>query len=256
MKAMVLKGICSLEENKRPLELADMPVPVPGEREVLIKVTACGICHTELDEIEGRTAPPRFPVVPGHQIVGRVESAGKAVRKLRVGERVGVGWIHSRCGNCKFCLGGNENLCDQFEATGRDCHGGYAEYAVAPEGYAYPIPDLFSDVEAAPLLGAGAIGYRSMRLTNMKDGDNLGLIGFGASAHIVLQMVRFQHPKSRVFVFARSEGERVFARELGAYWAGDIDESRRGTSTVPSIRPPSGILFCKACKTSKRGEGS
>jgi propanol-preferring alcohol dehydrogenase len=224
MKAMVLKGICSLDENKEPLELVDMPVPVPGDREVLIKVTACGICHTELDEIEGRTAPPRFPVVLGHQIVGRVESAGKAVRKLRVGERVGVGWIHSACGNCKFCLGGNENLCDQFEATGRDCHGGYAEYAVAPEGYAYPIPDLFSDVEAAPLLCAGAIGYRSMRLTNMKDGDNLGLIGFGASAHIVLQMVLFQHPKSRVFVFARSEGERSFARELGAHWAGDIDD--------------------------------
>ena len=224
MKAMVLKEICSLDENKEPLELVDMPVPVPGDGEVLIKVTACGVCHTELDEIEGRTAPPRFPVVLGHQIVGRVEDRGKAVTKLRVGDRVGVGWIHSACGKCRFCLEGNENLCDQFEATGRDCHGGYAEYAVAPEDYAYPIPDPFSDVEAAPLLCAGAIGYRSMRLTNMKNGDNLGLIGFGASAHIVLQMARFQYPESRVFVFARSEGERAFARELGAYWAGDIDD--------------------------------
>ena len=224
MKAMVLKGICSLKENREPLKLVDMPVPVPGDREVLIKVTACGICHTELDEIEGRTAPSLFPVVLGHQIVGRVEDRGKAVAKLQVGGRVGVGWIHSACGKCEFCLGGNENLCDQFEATGRDCHGGYAEYTVAPEDYAYLIPDLFSDVEAAPLLCAGAIGYRSMRLTNMKNGDNLGLIGFGASAHIVLQMARFQYPESRVFVFARSEGERAFARELGAYWAGDTDD--------------------------------
>ena len=136
MKAMVLKGICGLEENKRPLSLQ---MSGSAEREVLIKVTACGICHTELDEIEGRTAPPRFQVVP--DIVGRVESPGKAVRKLRVGERVGVGWIHSACGNCKFCLGGNENLCDQFEATGRDCHGGMPSMQLRPN--AYPIPNLF-----------------------------------------------------------------------------------------------------------------
>jgi propanol-preferring alcohol dehydrogenase len=225
MKAMVLKGICSLGDNKRPLELVDVPTPIPGDREVLIKVSACGVCHTELDEIEGRTVPPRFPIVLGHQIVGRVESTGKAIKKLRVGDRVGVGWIHSACGNCKFCCGGNENLCDQFEATGRDCHGGYAEYAVALEDYTYPIPDLFSDAEAAPLLCAGAIGYRSMRLTNMQDGDNLGLAGFGASAHIVLQMARYQYPKSKVFVFARSDGERTFARELGAHWAGDIGDT-------------------------------
>jgi alcohol dehydrogenase, propanol-preferring len=247
MRAMVLKGICNLKENKEPLELVDMAVPDPGDDEVLIKVAVCGVCHTELDEIEGRTAPPRFPIVLGHQIVGRVEDTGKRVRKLQVGDRVGVGWIHSACGKCRFCLEGNENLCDQFEATGRDHHGGYAEYAVAPEDYSYPIPDLFSDAEAAPLLCAGAIGYRSMRLTNMQNGDNLGLIGFGASAHIVLQMARFQYPESRVFVFARSEGERAFARELGAYWAGDVDETppeklHCAIDTTPAWKPVIEIL--------------
>jgi alcohol dehydrogenase, propanol-preferring len=242
MKAMVLNGICSLEEQKRPLELVAMPVPVPGDKEVLIKVAACGVCHTELDEIEGRTAPPLFPIIPGHQIVGRVEDRGRDVTKLQVGDRVGVGWIHSACGKCRFCLEDKENLCDKFEATGRDHHGGYAEYAVALEDYAYPIPGLFSDVEAAPLLCAGAIGYRSMRLTNMKDGDNLGLVGFGGSAHIVLQMARFKYPKSRVFVFARSKLERAFARELGAHWAGDIGDEppeklQRAIDTTPAWKP-------------------
>ena len=242
MKAMVLNGICSLKDNKTPLELVDMPVPVPGHGEVLIKVTACGVCHTEIDEIEGRTPPPLFPMVLGHQIVGVVQDTGKAVKKLRVGDRVGVGWIHSACGTCRFCLEGDENLCDSFAATGRDHHGGYAEYAVAPEGHAYHIPDQFSASEAAPLLCAGAIGYRSMRLTNMKNGDNLGLIGFGASAHIVLQIARFQYPESKIFVFARSEGERTFAKELGAYWAGDVDDKppeklHCAIDTTPAWKP-------------------
>jgi alcohol dehydrogenase, propanol-preferring len=224
MKAMVLKSICRLEENMHPLELVNMPVPVPKKDEVLIRVSACGVCHTELDEIEGRTPPPRLPVVLGHQIVGRIEEVGKEVRKLRVGERVGVGWIHYACGVCRFCLEGDENLCLRFEATGRDFNGGYAEYAVVPEKFAYIIPDIFSDMEAAPLLCAGAIGYRSLRLTGMRDGDTLGLIGFGSSAHIVLKMAQYRYPKSRIFVFARSDGERAFARELGAPWAGDMED--------------------------------
>ena len=224
MRAMVLKSICNLNENRTPLALTEMPVPVPKDNEVLIRVSACGVCHTELDEIEGRTPPPCLPVVLGHQIVGRVERAEKKVKKLKKGDRVGVGWIHSACGICSFCREGNENLCDQFEATGRDVHGGYAEYAAVAEGYAYRIPDVFSDVEAAPLLCAGAIGYRSLRLANMKDGDTLGLIGFGASAHIVLQMVQYKYPASKIYVFARSDGERAFARELGAYWAGDFED--------------------------------
>ena len=221
---MVLNGICDLSENKKPLELVDLPDPVPGNKEILIKVSACGVCHTELDEIEGRTAPPHFPVVLGHQVIGRVIEIGNKVTKLRINDRVGVAWIYSACGNCNFCLEGNENLCKKFKATGRDVNGGYAQYTTVLEDFAYKIPDVFSDMQAAPLLCAGAIGYRSLRLTNIKNGQNLGLTGFGASAHLVIKMARHRYPNSNIFVFARSEKERNFAKELGAVWAGDIDE--------------------------------
>ena len=224
MKAMVLKGISSFRENKAPLNLVDMPEPVPGEGEILVKVSACGVCHTELDEIEGRTPPPVFPIVPGHQVVGRVAGMGGKAAKFRMGGRVGVGWIFFACGRCNVCLAGNENLCAHFRATGRDAHGGYAEYLAVPEDFAYPIPDVFSDAEAAPLLCAGAIGYRSLRLTNLIDGQNLGLTGFGASAHLVLKMARHKYPSSRVYVFARSEKEQNFALELGAVWAGSTED--------------------------------
>ncbi len=223
MKAMILKKLGSISENKVPLEKADLPDPVAGEAEILIRVSACGVCHTELDEIEGRTPPPELPVVLGHQVVGRVEQAAKAAT-FSIGDRVGVGWIYSSCGGCKFCLEGNENLCHEFKATGRDINGGYAQYMTVPESFAFSIPDVFSDSEAAPLLCAGAIGYRSLELSGLKDGQNIGLTGFGASAHLVLQMVRYRFPKSRVFVFARSETERVFAKELGAVWAGATEE--------------------------------
>ncbi len=225
MKAMVLNRICRLPEERSPLSLVDLPVPVPGDEEVLVKVSACGVCHTELDEIEGRTPPPLFPIVLGHQVVGSIVETGKSVGKLKVGDRVGIGWIHSACGRCGFCLRGDDNLCEQFQATGRDSHGGYAGYTVVREGFAFKIPDIFTDMEAAPLLCAGAIGYRSLRLTGLEDGDNLGLIGFGASAHLVIQMTQHKYPHSKVFVFARSEGEKAFARELGAFWAGDIEDA-------------------------------
>jgi propanol-preferring alcohol dehydrogenase len=224
MKAMLLYGITNMEKNKTPLVLEEISLPIPKENEVLVKVTACGICHTELDEIEGRTPPPKFPIIPGHQVVGKVIEIGKGVRKFRVDERVGVAWIHSACGKCKFCLEGRENLCEQFEATGRDAHGGYAEYTTVPEDFAYRIPDIFSDTEAAPLLCAGAVGYRSLILTNLKDGDNLGLVGFGASAHLVIQMAKHRFPHAKIFVFARSKEEKEFARQLGAFWTGDIEE--------------------------------
>jgi propanol-preferring alcohol dehydrogenase len=224
MKAMVLNKLCRLEENKTPLELTDLPDPVPGEKEILVKVSACGVCHTELDEIEGRTPPPRFPIVLGHQVVGRVEETGGKASTFKIGDRVGIAWIYSACGKCKFCLEGNENLCGDFKATGRDANGGYAQYMTVLEDFAYHIPDVFSDLEAAPLLCAGAIGYRSLRLTGLKDGQNLGLTGFGASAHLVLMMAKHKYPKSKVFVFARSEKERHFAKELGAVWAGDTEE--------------------------------
>jgi propanol-preferring alcohol dehydrogenase len=225
MKAMVLTKITSLRENASPLETADLPVPVPREKEILIKVSVCGVCHTELDEIEGRTPPTKFPIVPGHQVVGRVEKRGKNAARFNTGDRVGVAWIHSACGECAFCLRGMENLCGEFKATGRDADGGYAEYTTVPEEYAYRIPDVFSDAEAAPLLCAGAIGYRSLRLANVTDGDNIGLAGFGASAHLVLKMVKHRFPRAKIFVLSRTVAERTFAQELGAVWAGDTGET-------------------------------
>jgi propanol-preferring alcohol dehydrogenase len=224
MKAMVLQRICPVSEASDPLQAAELPDPVPRSREILVKVSACGICHTELDEIEGRTPPPHLPVVLGHQVVGRVEGAGAGANRFQRGDRVGVAWIFSACGTCKFCRAGNENLCPSFRATGRDVNGGYAELMSVPADFAYSIPEVFSDSEAAPLLCAGAIGYRSLRLTGLTDGQSLGLTGFGASGHLVLKMVRHRYPNTRVFVFARSERERVFAKELGAAWAGGTGE--------------------------------
>ncbi len=225
MKAMVLNGVSGFAENPEPLALMEMPAQIPGKGELLIAVTACGVCHTELDEIEGRTPPPAFPVIPGHQVVGRVASLGPDAGRFRPGDRVGVGWIHWACGSCDACLSGNENLCPQFRATGRDVHGGYAEFMTVPEAFAHPIPGVFSDEEAAPLLCAGAIGYRSLRLTGLSDGRNLGLTGFGASGHLVLMTVRRLFPHTKIFVFARSGREREFARALGAIWAGATEET-------------------------------
>jgi propanol-preferring alcohol dehydrogenase len=224
MKAMVLKRLCNLTDNRTPLELMELPVPVPGEKEILLKVSACGICHTELDEIEGRTPPSQLPVIPGHQVIGRVEAVGSQVSDIKTGDRVGVAWIFSACGACKFCLAGNENLCQSFEATGRDANGGYAQYMTVAESFAYAIPEVFSDAQAAPLLCAGAIGFRSLRLTGLKDGQRLGLTGFGASGHLVLKMVKYRYPNTEVYVFARSAEERSFAMELGAVWAGNTTE--------------------------------
>ena len=224
MKAMVLSKLCNLQENKTPLELMNLPDPVPEANEVLIRVSVCGVCHTELDEIEGRTPPAHFPVVLGHQVVGRITETGSKANRFKIGERVGVAWIHLACGKCPYCLEGNDNLCSGFEATGRDVNGGYAQYMTVAEDFAYPIPAIFSDSEAAPLLCAGAIGYRSLKLTGLQDGRNLGLTGFGASAHIVLKMARHRYPHSKTFVFARSQQERTFAKELGAAWAGDTEE--------------------------------
>jgi propanol-preferring alcohol dehydrogenase len=224
MKAMMLRSVSSLENNDQPLELVNVPKPLPSDNEVLLKVKACGVCHTELDEIEGRTPPPVFPIIPGHQVIGTVESNGSKVMNIKPGDRVGVAWIFSACGKCSFCLEGKENLCHDFKATGRDVNGGYAEYMTVPETFVYPIPPVFSDVQAAPLLCAGAVGYRSLVLSGLKDGQTLGLTGFGASAHLVLQMVRYKFPGTKIFVFARSSNERSFAHDLGAYWTGEAED--------------------------------
>lgn len=268
MKAMVLKRVSNLEETRNPLEWVEMPKPLPEEGELLIRVSACGVCHTELDEIEGRTPPPRFPVIPGHQVVGVVEE-GVHVSKFKPGDRVGVGWIYSACGRCKFCLAGEENLCPEFRATGRDADGGYAQYMKVSEGFAFPVSDRFTDSEAAPLLCAGAIGYRSLRLTGLRDGENLGLTGFGASAHLVLRMARYLYPNVQCFVFARSEQERSFARELGAVWAGDpaedspekldriIDTTPAWTPVVEALKnlEPGGRLVINAIRKEDRDKG-
>ena len=238
MKAMILEALAPMAENPHPLRMETLPDPAPGPEEVLIRVVTSGVCHTELDEIEGRTPPSVLPMVLGHQVVGRVEEVGSGVTRHQVGDRVGVGWIFSACGECSYCRGGQDNLCPDFRATGRDAHGGYAELMVAPEAFAYAIPEIFSDAEAAPLLCAGAIGYRSLRLTGIQDGQSLGLTGFGASGHLVLKMVRHRFPDTPVSVFARSEKEREFALELGAAWAGDTtDRAPEGLDAIIDTTP-------------------
>ncbi|MGB5335196.1 MAG: zinc-dependent alcohol dehydrogenase family protein [Woeseiaceae bacterium] len=227
MRAMLLTAPAATGASG-PLQLANLPRPVPGPDEILIRVSVCGVCHTELDEIDGRTPPRKYPVVPGHEIVGRVEAAGADCRRHEIGQRVGVGWIYRSCG------GELENIDEAFVATGRDANGGYAEFVAVPEQYAYPIPDVFTDAEAAPLLCAGAVGYRSLRLAKLQDGQVLGLTGFGGSGHLVLQLARHLYPHGQVFVFARSAAERAFAMELGANWSGD-------TTDEPPV-PPHAII--------------
>ena len=215
---MELQRIGTLTDTAQPLNLVDLPVPDPSDREVLIRVLACGVCHTELDEIEGRLLPPRLPVTLGHEVVGIVTEVGAGGKRFKKGDRVGVGWIHSSTGAA------DENLSPKFRATGRDVNGGYAEYMTVPETYAYPIPETFSDAEAAPLLCAGSIGYRALRLTELGKGDLLGLMGFGGSAHLVLQLTRHLYPECKIFVFARDSATREFASGLGAEWVGNTDD--------------------------------
>lgn len=215
MKAQILKRIAPVEE--RPLELVEMPIPEPEAKEILVKVSACGVCHTELDEIEGRL-PPDLPIILGHEIIGRVERVGAKAGRYKVGDRVGIAWIYSACGKCKFCVAGLENLCPGFRGTGCNAHGGYAEYTVVQEDFAYPIPDRFTDGQAAPLLCAGAIGYRDMVLSDIQPGLRLGLFGFGASAHIVIQLAIRRG--CEVYVFTRSREHREMAERLGAVWTG------------------------------------
>ncbi len=229
---MLLRKLGPVTPESMPLSFSDIPEPSLGPGQILIRVQVCGVCHTELDEIEGRTPPPRLPVVLGHQVVGVVEDSRSASGvpapgspSIRVGQRVGVAWIYSACGHCKYCRAGNENLCENFEATGRDADGGYAQYMKMGADFAHPIPDSLSDAEAAPLLCAGAVGFRAVRLSNLSDGQNLGLTGFGASNHLILKMVKHKFPKSGVFVFSRNPEEREFAKSLGAAWAGAIDEA-------------------------------
>lgn len=225
MKAWQLNGVFDLSKDQSPLELAEIPIPVLGKQDVRIKISCCGVCHTELDEIEGRTPPPRYPIIVGHQVVGVIEKIGDQVGSLRVGDRVGVPWIFSACGECEFCKKGFENLCENFKATGRDVNGGYAEYLVINEKFAHPIPASIPTTVAAPLLCAGAVGYRSLRHAQLTNGQTLGLAGFGGSNHLVLKLTRHLYPNSKILVFARSKEEQLFALSMGATWAGDFFEN-------------------------------
>jgi alcohol dehydrogenase, propanol-preferring len=219
LKAQVLNKIAPIEE--KPLQLLDVPVPQPKNGEILVKISVCGVCHTELDEIEGRLLT-KLPVIPGHQIVGRVVGLGTGASRYKCGDRVGIAWINSACGKCHFCREGNENLCADFKGTGCQVDGGYAEYTVIAEKFAFPIPERFTDSQAAPLLCAGAIGYRDLKLSGIKSGQTLGLFGFGASAHIVIQIAKYWG--CQVFVFTRGEGHRRLARDMGADWTGDLED--------------------------------
>ena len=218
MKAMLLRGVSSFTQNPEPLVYSEVPDPQVNADELLIRVSRCGVCHTELDEIEGRTPPPRFPIIPGHQVIGRIMNGPKN------GQRVGVAWIASACGICEYCSIGLENLCPEFKATGRDVDGGYASLMKVRSEFVHPIPDAISDSEAAPLLCAGAIGFRSLRLSKIDNGKSLGLMGFGSSNHLVLKLAKQEFPHTAVFFFSRNQKEREFALSLGATWAGGIDK--------------------------------
>ncbi len=244
---MVIDRLGPVGPGAAPLRLVDRPVPEIGPRDLLLRVEACGVCHTELDEIEGRTPPPRLPVIPGHQVAGRVERCGSEAGRFRPGDRAGAAWIFSSCGACEYCSRGDENLCPRFQATGRDADGGYAEFMAVNEAFAFPLPEAFSDETVAPLLCAGAVGWRSLRLAGIENGQCLGFFGFGASAHLVLQLARRRFPSSRFFVFTRSPGEQRFARELGAEWAGAIGDEppaplHAAIDTTPAWAPPLAAL--------------
>jgi propanol-preferring alcohol dehydrogenase len=215
---MVLNKISPIEE--KPLEADDLPIPAPGDNQILVKILACGVCHTDLDEIEGRLKPAKLPIVPGHQVVGTVADKGKAVTRFKIDDRVGITWLYSACGECNFCKRGSENLCGRAAWTGKDVNGGYAEYMTITEDYAHKIPERFSDAEAAPLLCAGVIGYRTIRLAEITDGQTIGLFGFGACAHIVIQIIKHRFPNSAVFVFTKAAEHAELAKSLGAVWTG------------------------------------
>jgi propanol-preferring alcohol dehydrogenase len=218
VKALILTEPAPIEN--KPLLLTDLPIPEPGDNEILIKVSLCGACHTDLDEAEGRLAITKSPIVPGHQVVGIVADKGKNVTRHNKGDRVGVTWLYWSCGKCALCKSGQENLCKKAKWTGKDADGGYAEYMTIEQDFAYPLPDSFTDSQAGPLLCAGVVGYRALRLSDITDGQIVGLFGFGACAHIIIQVIKYKFPNSPVFVFTKTEHHANLAKKLGADWTG------------------------------------
>ena len=249
MKALVLAEPRPVEDS--PLRLRDLPIPDPGEGEVLLRVRVCGVCHTDLHIAEGEIPLPRLPLVPGHQVVGIVERHGAGVSAPVIGARVGVAWLHQACGRCRYCAAGNENLCDTARFTGYHVDGGYAEFLTAPAPFVYPLPEGFSDEQAAPLLCAGIIGYRALRLCGAQAGERLALYGFGASAHITLQIAR--HRGCEVFVFTRSAVHRRLALDLGAAWAGQAGEAAPDLADRAILFAPAGRLIPAALRALRKG---
>ena len=249
MNAMLLRGARRVEEN--PLELAQVETPEPRVDEIRIAVRACGVCHTDLHTVEGEIALPKLPIIPGHQIVGVVESMGAHATRFRVGERVGVAWLNWTCGACAYCQRGMENLCEHARFTGQHADGGYAEYVVVNENFAYKIPAVFDDAHAAPLLCGGIIGYRALRVCGVEPGERLGLYGFGSSAHIVLQIAR--HWQCEVYVFTRSEAHRALARQLGAVWTGGAGDTPPRLLDRAIVFAPVGDLVRDALRVLRKG---
>ncbi|MFQ5521474.1 MAG: zinc-dependent alcohol dehydrogenase family protein [Candidatus Methylomirabilia bacterium] len=250
MRALVLRAPGPISAS--PLEASDLPIPEPGPGQIRIKVRACGLCHTDLHEVEGELPLPRLPLVLGHQVVGVVEALGPESRRFREGERVGLPWLHETCGRCEPCRRGDENLCDRARFTGYDVDGGYAEFTLAPERFAYRLPEALSDAQVAPLLCAGTIGYRALRLSEVRPGERLGLFGFGASAHLVLQIARYW--QCEIFVFSRSPEHRELARRLGAAWAGGAGEDiPKQLDRAISFAPAGSLIPLALAKLRKGG---
>ena len=249
MKAMLLRAPAPVSQNS--LEKADVPEPRPGRGEILLKVGACGVCHTDLHTIEGELPLPKLPIVPGHQIVARVQAMGEGAGRFKKGDRVGVAWLNRTCGACDYCRRGQENLCESAKFTGYDVDGGYAEYVTVAEDFAYPIPPGFDDAEAAPLLCAGVIGYRALRLSDVVRGGRLGLFGFGASAHVAIQIAR--HWGCEVYVFTRSREHMELARKLGAAWSGTAKDKAPAKLTNAVLFAPAGELVHDALRALDKG---
>jgi len=249
MKAMQLHQAAGIDTT--PLVATEIDAPQPGSGQVRLKIHTCGVCHTDLHLVEGDLVLPRLPTIPGHQVVGVVDAVGDSAGLHQPGDRLGVPWLYHTCGQCRFCRAGQENLCEQIRFTGLHADGGFAEYIVVDEKFAYPIPALFSDVEAAPLLCAGVVGYRSLRLSGVQPGQRLGLYGFGASAHLVLQVAR--HWGCEVFVFTRKEHHRRLARSLGAVWAGSAEDNPGAVMDSSIIFAPAGWLVPLALQRLDRG---
>jgi len=249
MKAMILREAKPISE--RPLQLAQLDEPTPGPGQIRIRVRACGLCHTDLHTVEGELWLPKLPLVPGHEIIGEVDAIGQDASRFAPGQRVGVPWLYRSCGQCEYCRSGRENLCESAKFTGYHVDGGYAEYMVVDEQFAYPIPERFSDANAAPLLCAGVIGFRALRLSEVKPGQRLALFGFGASAHIAIQVA--VHWGCEVYVFSRTEKHRQLAERLGARWTGTSNDTPPAKVHSAVHFAPSGPLVLNALQVLKRG---